>query len=442
MSQSGMKHLPNVIKSKKEPEVNTFVWVNALPGLLLCLAALAMLVMDVAMPGMVDKQYVLYPAICRAVMGISAVVMLSQTLWCGSDCFRRPDLTTFVFAGFILCMIVSTCINGFSREALLSVPYRYVGLIDLIAFIVVYMGCSRRVESEKLRHTVLISFMLTADMVCGVFLYDWFVSDIPAIGSENVVSAIFFHDNHYGYFLVIAVMISSGYFIYGSIAAAIAGLISLGFNLFALAVNRSAGCFIAVGAAIAIMIIYTVIFQKRYFKRAVILATAFIAGAVFLVAASKALRDDLVLLMKEVIEILRGGDTTYAGHGRWQLWKITADYIADEPLVGYGCEGIRDTLYDYTEISSPHNEPLTYAAFFGIPAALLYVVGSTSAVISGLRRRKAVGEYDGEGDCSVVIAAFAALGYLISSLFGVTMFYTAPYLFIFMGLAASFDNKT
>ena len=442
MSWYEMNHGSKEISSENEPASKSSGWLYSLPGILLCLAAIAMLVMDVASAGMVEKQYVIYPVICRTVMVISTVLMLSQAIWNGSDCFHKPDLTMGLFAGFALCMIISTCINGFSEEALFGMPYRYVGVIDLIVFMAAYMGCSRRVTSEKLRHTFLIFFVLTADLICGVFLYDWFISDIPSISSENAVSAIFFHDNHYGYFLVMAVMISAGYFMYGSIAAAAAGLLSLGLNLLALAVNRTAGCFIAVVAAMVIIIIYTVLFQKKYSGRAAFLAAAFIAGAVFLVAASEALHDDLILLVREVIEILHGGDAIYAGHGRWRLWEITADYISDEPLFGYGCEGISDILYDYTEITSPHNEPLTYAAFFGIPAAVLYTAGSITAVIFGLSRRKTAGEQDGEGDHSTEIAAFAALGYLISSLFGVAMFYTVPYLFILMGLAASFNNRS
>ena len=80
------------------------------------------------------------------------------------------------------------------------------------------------------------------------------------------------------------------------------------------------------------------------------------------------------------------------------------------------------------------------AGLFRIPAAVLYTAGCLSAIISGLRRRSSVDSQDKQ-EHSRVIAAFAALGYLISSLFGVAMFYTVPYLFIFMGLAASFDSK-
>lgn len=432
MDQYEMKHASSEI-SPDGPQNDTREWLYVLPGILLCLAALAMLIADILFPGMADRQYDLYPAICRTVMVISSAVMLLQAAGRRSGFLQKPDLTDVFFAGFVLLMLVSTCINGFTHEALFSVPYRYVGVVDLMVYIAVYMGCSRRIASKRLKNAFLMYFMLTADLIGGVFIYDWFIKDIPAIGSENPASAIFFHDNHYAYFLVIAIMISIGYFIYGNVSEMIAGLVSMLLNLFALGVNRTAGCFLAVGASVVIIFIYTVIRHREYSRRALILAVSYLAGAIFLIIANGILRDDLILLVKEVCEILRGGDTTYAGHGRWRLWKITVDYIIDEPFFGYGCEGISETLYDYVEIASPHNEPLAYAAFFGIPAAILYVAGCISSIVKGLRT--------GGSDTGRVIAAFAAMGYFISSLFGVAMFYTAPYFFILIGLAVS-DNES
>ena len=433
MEKYEMKHASSEISTNNRPLTDTREWMYALPGILLCLAALVMLIADVLLPGMTDKQCIVYPVICRAVMVISSVVMLIQAIGSKSDFLHKPDLTDACFAGFVLFMLISTCINGFTGEALFSVPYRYVGVVDLIVYIAVYMGCSRRVSSKGLRNAFLICFMLIADLICVAFIYDWFVKDIPAMGCENPASAIFFHDNHYAYFLVIAIMISIGYFIYGTVPEMIAGLVSMLLNLFALGVNRTAGCFIAVGTSVIIIIIYTVIRHRDCSRRALALAIAYLAGAIFLIVANGILRDDLILLVKEVIEILRGGDTTYAGHGRWRLWKITVDYLLDEPFFGYGCEGISETLYDYVEISSPHNEPLAYAAFFGIPAAILYVTGCISSIVKGLR--------SGDTDNSRVIAAFAAMGYLISSVFGVAMFYTAPYLFILIGLSDPYNES-
>ena len=440
MEKQIMKHAANGIKTDGKQASDVSEWMYAMPGILLCCSVLVMLVLDCISADMADKQYEVFPLLCRSVMAVSYIMLLVQALRRRPGLFRRPDLTGILFAAFVLCMIISTCINGWTREAILSVPYRFVGVLDLAVFIAVYMLCSRRVSSAGLRNAVLICFMLTADLVCAAFLYDWFVKDIPAIGSENAVSAVFFHDNHYGYFLVIAVMISAGYFIYGKTASMLIGLVSFAANMLALAVNRTSGCFIAAGFTLVIMIIYTVIRNRKNAGRALFLAVVLLAGAVFLVAASKALRDDLILLADEFIAILRGGDTTYAGHGRWQLWKITADYISDEPLFGYGCEGLADTLYDYTGIANPHCEPLTYAASFGIPAALIYTAGCLSAVIAGLKKHRTAETDADNTEYSRVIAAFASLGYFVSSLFGVAIFYTAPFLYILMGLASSRDS--
>ena len=427
-----MKHASSEMPSKERTAVNTREWMYALPGLLLCLAALIVLIADVLLPDMADKQYIVYPVICRAVMVISSVVMLIQAVGSRSDLLHKLDLTDAFFSGFVLLMLVSTCINGFTHDALFSVPYRYVGVIDLIVYIAVYMGCSRRLSSERLRNTFLISFMIVADLICGVFIYDWFVKDIPAIGSENPASAIFFHDNHFGYFLVVSIVISAGYFICGTAAEMIAGLVSMLLNLLALGICRTAGGFLAIGAAILIMIVYTLVKHRERSRNALILAAAFMLGMLFLMIVSDSLRLELIWIFKEALVVLQGGDTTYIGHGRWTLWTITVDYLIDEPFFGYGCEGISETLYDYVEIANPHNEPLTYAVYFGIPAAILYVAGCLSSIVKSLR----YGNYDS----GRVIAAFAAIGYLISSLFGVAMFYTAPYFFILLGLANSYNE--
>jgi len=114
-----------------------------------------------------------------------------------------------------------------------------------------------------------------------------------------------------------------------------------------------------------------------------------------------------------------------AGHNRWLLWQITMEHIASRPFLGYGCEGLSETLMDLTGRANPHNEILTYAAYFGIPAALLYAAGVLITVINGIR----------SGEHASMTAAFAAAAYFISSMFGVSMFYTTPFLFVLLGLS-------
>ena len=155
-----------------------------------------------------------------------------------------------------------------------------------------------------------------------------------------------------------------------------------------------------------------------------------VVSACMLVISSQ-LRADFVQTFMEFRQIISGDNNIYAGNGRWGIWQYVASYIADYPWWGYGCEGIAEIMKDYTLTTNPHNEPLTYAAFFGIPAAVFYCAGVIAAVIKGLRAKESK---------ACMIASFGAMAYFLSSLFGVAMFYTAPYLFILMGIAAGDKN--
>ena len=115
-----------------------------------------------------------------------------------------------------------------------------------------------------------------------------------------------------------------------------------------------------------------------------------------------------------------------AGSGRWRLWKGAAKYIVKEPWLGYGVEGLLNTHY----IGTPHNELLQYAEFFGIPAMLLYVLACAVIMLTVLILNKKM-------DFTTMICFFIALGYLASSFFGVAIYYTTPFVYIFLGLAYS-----
>lgn len=189
------------------------------------------------------------------------------------------------------------------------------------------------------------------------------------------------------------------------------------------------------------MTLVALIRRNEGLKRAWVLAGLFSAGVAAALIVSGQLRTELVYTMREAVDILKGNGSPVMGHGRWELWQLTAGYISERPLFGYGCEGINEMLYEDTAggvnpVSNAHCEPLTYAAFYGIPAALLYTAGCISAMIKGLRAVKRDAA-SGSMDACICIAAYAAAGYFISSLFGVEMFYTAPFFFILLGIACN-----
>ena len=397
----------------------------AAPGLLMCLMTMIMLIADVIVPGMSDAQYTVYPAIFRIINIICAgcgIFLISRAVK-GDGQRVRPEV--MLFGGFVICIIISTIINGFTREALLGAPARYLGAPDFVICVLGFYGCSLYCSGSSLKGLILDLYLLVAACIAILATADRFLFQIDSFRNKSGISAIFFHDNHYGYFLVMAVLIAAGYVICCAGKQRIYGYVSLILNLGILALNQTLGCIIAVGAALFVLVIVHAVTKSRYLRRSAILFCSLVAMAVLLTLIYQPLREDVKQLLFDITTIGSGGNHGYAGHLRWLLWTETSGLIMQKPLAGYGCEGIRQYLLDTTGVANPHNEVLTYAAFFGIPAAAFYVIG----VIAALRRALT------QADQYAMSAGLAATGYFISSLFGVGMFYTLPFLFILLGLS-------
>lgn len=400
---------------------------DMLPGIIMSILMLGMLISDLLVPDMDSLQYIVFPVAFR----ICSIISVA----CGIICVAKSMMSNYVRlnAGWVMLglfavwMIVSTLVNGVSPESVSGVPYRYLGTADYIICLFAFMGCSSLIRTEKTRHMILQLYVITADLIAVTALYDRFIGAIPAYGNKIGLSAIFFHENHYGYFLVMATLISAGYFIYGTGRQFYAGTVSAILNLVVLGINRSFGCILAVGCVIIILLLIVSVSDRPRRRRVLYLTLFLVAATAVAAIVSKEFRFDLYLLVYDIHSLPTGGYGGRAGHGRWKLWAETLGYIRERPLFGYGCEGIEDMLMDATGVSSAHNEVLTYAAFFGIPAAVLYLCGIVASLISSYRH---------SGDqYACRIAFMAASGYLISSMFGVAMFYTLPFLFIFAGFS-------
>ena len=399
--------------------------IAAAPALFLCAATLAMLIFDVAVRTMSDAQYMIYPLLIKCAGLVSLICSAACLIWHIRYYRMRPYAATLCFSGFLACIAVSTCINGFSRDALLGVPYRYIGVFDILTFFLAYMFCSSSINGERMRRIILIAFTVVSDMIAVVFLIDMFLPFVNAFRNKNEPAAIFFHGNHYGYYLVMAVIISAGFCLSGKKNYQLLGILSFALNMTSLICNRSTGCLLAAGSVLLAGAV--VLFIKDRKKRKGIAVFAAILAVLSFIAlkAEPRLAEDIMLDIYDAADIITGVGAAPHGHGRWGLWQQTLQMIRERPVFGYGCEGISTVLQETNIAANPHNEVITYAAFYGIPASVLYVSGVAVTVFRGLR------SYDQYS----VIAACAVSGYFISSLFGVSMFYTAPFFFVLLGLS-------
>lgn len=398
------------------------------PALLLCAVTLLMLVLDIMMPSMKDAQYIVYPALIKTA-GLIGLV-------CAAACLRvdmysgrmHPDVTSVLFMMFLGCALISTFINGLTQDVLFGVRYRYIGIFDLVVYFAVYMYCSSHIRSQYHKRLVLIVFTAISDAVAVAFLYNELFEEIPAFQGRMEPGGIFFHGNHYGYFLVMALIVSVCIMLYENGKAMIFGICSVILNMLALVICRSMGAVLASGLIVLLLMIRTLKRGSAAEKKKVfVLVLLFAAGAAATLAVSNRFIYDLTRVFDESSEIVSGTNNVYAGNGRWGLWQFTLIYISEKPFFGFGCEGITERLYELTKIPNPHNELLTYAAYFGIPAAILYFTG---VLVKMLRPLKASDLFSAN-----TTAAFAALGYFVSSMFGVAMFYTTPLFFVMLGLS-------
>ena len=367
--------------------------------------------------------------------------------------FISDNIPVLFFTALCLWMLISTVVNGFTQNALKGGEYRNESLFLFLSYFLIYYFCSSVIKKEKFKKAP-VYIILTSSWAAGILsLVHRYIR--PLVSMEEIasgrVSFVFHQFNHYGYFITLAIALSAAVFVMCKDVKqkAFAGL-TFCFNSVVLTINGTFGCFIAVCTALVFLIVVDGILEKRFSVTSLaplvlFLIISYITGRFFnsfFTDLAGLLEDVKMIFGKSNAEIhsgaLIGSDSAQnvrtagdAGTGRWSLWTSTVQYIKERPLFGWGIEGIGKRLEEETDYSDrPHNEYLQYAAFFGIPAAALYVSGVLSVYIKALRRRANL-------DRTSAACLVAAFGYLVSAFFGNTMYYTAPFFFILLGIGSS-----
>ncbi len=421
-------------------EMSMSDYLAAAPGLLMCFMVVMMLVLDVAVAGMLDRQYPEFQRMFRVLNIAAAAAVLPLIVYrCRFYAKSGPDLKAYknrrhraaVFALwglFALWILISTAVNGLTSEALHGLPYRNIGAFHSISFIIIYLWASSDIRRDSLRRDIVIAYITAADALALAVLYDIFTGGIAAFHEKKEISGIFFNGNHYGYFLMMAVLLGIGLWLFGNMRQAVFGAASSALNAVLLAVNHSMGSIIAVAGAVALTALYILIWDRSRARRMAILLAASAALVLAAMALIPDLQKEFVKFAADVGDILSNNAKGSTGHNRIKVWRRTAEYISARPFFGYGCEGMSMDLYAEYAISNPHNELLTYAAYYGIPAAGLYTAAVLTTLAERVRRTS-------DRDVWSAVACMAAAGYFISSVTGVSMFYTTPFFYVFMGIS-------
>lgn len=379
-------------------------------------------------------------------IGVFGVLFASVSI-CKDISFYKKDLfgiwikTRGLWVGLLCMLLWSVGATLASTNIRLSWEgYRAEGLATYTTYaLITVIACG--LHTKKGIKLVLELFVGASAIIAGMV----------GIGNATLLSYFhmqchtgpFFNQNHYGYYLcmtllgaiVLAVGDSKEWQQHKKIkydyVLEILHLIEVILISNALVLCRSLGPLLGVLIA---LVAYTILIACLYptkLKKLLCLNALF---AVILIGANTGhwnLRQEVVTLNKD-IEALSTATLQSCqniGSGRGKLWINGIKFALERPLFGYGPDNL-GYLYEALGISNdrPHNELIQFAASLGIPAMLFYVGGLFVHLWSFIKGIKQLSP--------LTIGLYVIVGgYLVSSLFGNTMFYTTPYFFMILALS-------
>ena len=321
-------------------------------------------------------------------------------------------------------------------NSFLGTLYRHEGVLTYVVYAVVFcvaamIDTSRfKLIAEILVGTCALTGIAAADE--GRYL-GWLFSLVDDTGG-----AMFHQYNHYGYFLAVCAPLAFGLALQDSkkpIYAHIFRMLEVWLIFNAIAYNGTRGSFLAVTFVILCWnVIVFVRFKEKRFKL-IILDFIFVFTILALHTESQLLAR-IMTLNNELVNAAQAVDTARQsacvdtiGSGRGALWRLGIQFSIDRPFLGYGPDNL-GAQYSLAGIGTdrPHNELIQIAASLGIPALIFYLVGLAALFSVFIKNFKkfSLAEF----------SVFAAVGgYLFSSLFGNTMYYTTPYFYMMLGVS-------
>ena len=247
-------------------------------------------------------------------------------------------------------------------------------------------------------------------------------------------SSVFYNPNHFAYYLTISLILVINLFLNKN--SKIKNIINyimfiVIFCVFIL--NNTFGSFLGFLLAFIILFILFIIKKKYLLKMTILLFTIMILSlsvsnnrGVIVINNFNSLFGDIETLSTETEE----SKLAKVGN-RYILWKYGLEMIKERPIIGYGLDNLWDKYRSYgINEDRPHNEFIQMGASSGIITLSIYILFLALIIIKGLKQ-----------DNINILLSITVIGYLGSSFFGNTMFYTTPYFYLIIGSLVLLNSK-
>ena len=347
---------------------------------------------------------------------------------------RHPAFLLYLF--LLAWMSVGmSAVHGLTREAFFGAALVHENFFLQLEYFLGFFALGVALGNQRwklwlLRGILAVSVFLVP---CAFYLWQRLTPTTSIIvGWVPCVEAIWSNPNYYGYVLTVFVSLS---------AAMFAGAESRGWRVFyaaalvansvTLTYNNTVGAWVGSLCGCLFVIAAYRLRDGRWNRRALAALGLFLLSMYAAGVVNGNLSPNILELFKDIILILTQPNaeaTKHAGSGRWFIWLRCMELIWQYPIFGIGFDGVvTKYLLEFVGNARPHNEYMQYTLFYGVPGGVLYLAGCASIYVRAWRRRAVL-------DNVTLAALTAAFGYLCGAFFGLTVYNTAPYLFIMLGL--------
>lgn len=347
-------------------------------------------------------------------------------------CRQRP--WNFFFLLMLLWALVASLLADDWQLAFYGTSYRNEGFCTYLIYAGIYL-CAASLTTTKQRTNLLHWFVYTSIPLCLISVLQFSNIDTSFLGiytqgkfaSNAQYASIFYNINHFGYYLTLSNLLAFTAYIFAAAKRQqVLFLVCVLLNQFALIINNTFGCFLAVLGAYILLVLYLDKYRPDLRRQALL---PFLTFTLLSMGLNSVVTNNFQRLFGDINDIAAKKETAAkAGSARWELWTNGIKFVLAKPLFGYGPEN----LYEHYRAlginqDRPHNEYLQHALFLGVPALLFYL---TALVLMAKKYWLQVTTWQ---PISITLF-FTTLAYLASAFFGNTMFYTFPFFCIILGM--------
>lgn len=344
------------------------------------------------------------------------IFLFLYIIWCFISCFFSSNKFKSFFGTDYLC------------ESFLCF-LAYFGIFSNVIFI----------KNKDLLKKILTLFVISVSLISIVTLLSYYFN--LNFHFFRRFTSIFMNENHYAYYINIGLIANTCLILfYDNKKLNIIYTVLYLINCHMLILNDTLGCFLAFICTLFLIFVYLLITKRNLSKFIILVISLIIICFVnrnIVLNNFSSFFGDIISIEKNISKKDDIKKIYNTGSNRMGLWLVTIQLIKEKPVFGYGIGNLLEQYIrvNKSEITSrPHNEYLQVGVSIGIPGLIFYLLFLGLLFFKVIVNIKKISNFE-------VSILFIIVTYLVSSFFGVSIFYTTPYLYLFLGLLSGFVIK-